>query len=66
MIKVMSNSSPIIGLSIIGQLRLLWEMFDVYIPCAVYNEIVCDKNDDDFGKRELENAVFIGAWHVSL
>jgi predicted nucleic acid-binding protein len=40
MIKVMCNASPIIGLSILGKLNLLWEMFEVFIPEEVYNEVV--------------------------
>jgi predicted nucleic acid-binding protein len=35
MAKIICNSSPIIGLSIIDKLNLLWEIFDeVYIPEA--------------------------------
>lgn len=40
--KAICNTSPIIGLSIIGHLELLWELFDIYIPQEVYNEVVND------------------------
>lgn len=41
MIRVVCNSSPIIGLSKIGKLDLLWTLFDeVMIPEAVFEEIV--------------------------
>ncbi len=41
MAKIICNSSPIIGFSLIGKLNLLWEIFDeVYIPEAVYQEVV--------------------------
>jgi predicted nucleic acid-binding protein len=39
-ITVVSNSSPIIGLSKINKLNLLWELFDeVYITSEVFKEI---------------------------
>lgn len=41
MIKIVCNSSPIIGLCIIKKLNLLWELFtEVYITEEVYKEIV--------------------------
>ena len=41
MIRVVCNSSPIIALSKIGKLDLLWTLFDeVMIPEAVFEEIV--------------------------
>ncbi len=40
MIKVIVNSSPIIGLVKIGKLDLLWLLFDqIYIPTEVFKEI---------------------------
>ena len=57
MIDVVCNSSPIIALSIIGKLDLLWELFNVYIAREVYNEIVNNNNLKGFGKNELEEAV---------
>ena len=42
-IRVMCNTSPIIGLMTIGRLSLLWELFEtVYIPEAVYDELCAD------------------------
>lgn len=55
--KAICNTSPIIGLSIIGHLELLWELFDIYIPQEVYNEVVNDGSDRAIGKHELRNAV---------
>lgn len=41
-IKAICNTSPIIGLSIVGRIDLLWELFDIYIPQEVYNEVVIE------------------------
>lgn len=57
MIKVVCNASPIIALSEIGQLNLLYEMFDVYITKEVYNEILSGEEGNDTGKEELIEAV---------
>ena len=41
--KVISNSTPLIALSRIGELELLHSLFDnIIIPCAVYNEVVLE------------------------
>jgi len=37
MMKVICNTSPILALSMIDKLHLLWDMFDVFIPLEVYN-----------------------------
>ncbi|MBM4765131.1 DUF3368 domain-containing protein [Bacillus sp. B15-48] len=58
--KAICNTSPIIGLSIIGRLELLWELFDIYIPEEVYNEIVNEGSEQAIGKQELRNAVAKG------
>ncbi|MDC3416823.1 DUF3368 domain-containing protein [Aquibacillus salsiterrae] len=58
--KAICNTSPIIGLSIIGRLDLLWELFDIYIPQEVYNEIVNEGSEQAIGKQELRNAVAKG------
>lgn len=58
MIRVVCNSSPIIGLSKIGQLGLLWEIFhEVIIPEAVFREVVYGNTDQHEGAYELEKAV---------
>ncbi len=58
MIKVICNSSPIIGLSVIGKLNLLWEIFDeVIIPKEVYREVVEANLQNNYGSKELEKAV---------
>lgn len=60
MIKAISNTSPIIGLSMIDHLHLLWELFDIYIPQEVYNEVVLQSSENAIGKIELKNAVAEG------
>ena len=55
MTKVVCNSSPIIGLSIIKKLNLLWEIFyEVYITDEVYKEITVDDNIKKTGAKELQ------------
>lgn len=58
MIKVVCNSSPIIGLSIIKKLDLLWDIFDeVYITEEVYREITIDEKIKRIGAKELSEAI---------
>ncbi|EHQ88431.1 hypothetical protein [Desulfosporosinus youngiae] len=58
MIRVVCNSSPIIGLSTIGKLDLLWTLFDdVMIPEAVFEEIVYGNLVRYTSAIELEKAV---------
>lgn len=58
MIKVVCNSSSIIGLSVIGKLNLLWEVFDeVIIPEEVYREVVEASLNNNYGAKELKEAV---------
>lgn len=58
MIRVICNSSPIIGLSLIGKLNLLWEIFDeVIIPKEVYREVVEANSYNNYGAKELREAV---------
>lgn len=61
MIRVICNSSPIIGLSLIGKLNLLWEIFDeVIIPKEVYREVVEANSYNNYGAKELREAVEYG------
>ena len=57
MIKIVCNTSPIIGLSSIDKLDLLWEMFDTIIPKEVYNEVISGSETKISGKEELTKAV---------
>lgn len=59
MIKAISNTSPIIGLSMIGHLELLWKLFDVYIPQEVYNEVVVESSGNAIGKPEIGAKIVI-------
>ncbi|MBO0589494.1 DUF3368 domain-containing protein [Sporosarcina sp. E16_8] len=59
--EIVTNSTPIIGLSILGQLHLLAELFEqVYVPTAVYQEIVHSDSPRQYGKKELERLVSRG------
>lgn len=56
--KIIINSTPIISLSIIGKLSLLHELFEeVYVPEAVYQEIVNGKSKKKYGRKELQKSV---------
>ena len=57
MIKVVCNTSPIIGLSSIDKLNLLWEIFETIIPKEVYNEVISGNETKISGKKELMKAV---------
>lgn len=55
--EIICNSSPIIGLSAINRLNLLWELFDkVIIPNEVYLEVQNAKTNRA-GVEELKQAV---------
>ena len=66
MIKVVCNASPIIGLSEIGHLNILYEMFDVYITKEVYNEILSGQEGSDTGSEELIEAVDEIGWIAGI
>lgn len=56
--RVIVNSSPIIALSMIHQIELLWTLFDeVIVPEGVYHEISVSAGKNNYGKAELESAV---------
>jgi predicted nucleic acid-binding protein len=62
--RVVSNSGPIIGLSKLSLLNLLWEIFDeVYVVNEVYNEIVIEGSDMP-GSKGLKDAVEKG--HIKV
>ena len=55
---VITNTSPIIALSMIGRLPLLWELFDkVYVPKAVISELTSSIHETDYGRKEIIEAV---------
>ena len=57
MISAIINASPIIALSILNKLDLLWQIFDkVYIPQTVVNEIL-SPSGKTIGKQELKSAI---------
>lgn len=59
--KIIMNATPIISLSIIGRLSLITDLFDeIYIPKAVYREIVNSESNQDYGKNELRQAIEVG------
>ena len=58
-LKVISNTTPIIALSSIGQLELLKKMYGkVYLPQAVYDEIMI-KKDSTAAKEIISNESWI-------
>lgn len=58
-IRVVSNSTPLIALSKINQLALLKEYFsEVYIPKAVYREVVV-QGGKLYGAEEVNNLEYI-------
>ncbi|KXH81973.1 DUF3368 domain-containing protein [Sporosarcina sp. HYO08] len=63
--KIITNSTPVIGLSMIGKLSLLNELFDeVYVPEAVYNEIVNGRSNRKYGKEELKGLIEEGSFSL--
>ncbi|GEN35955.1 DUF3368 domain-containing protein [Aneurinibacillus danicus] len=58
MARIISNTSPLIALSKIHQLHLLWELYDqVFISEAVYQEIMASADEQSSGKAEVDQAV---------
>jgi len=57
---VVSDTTPLIGLSSIGRLELLRELFEeVYIPQAVFNETVTHGREESRAKREVAGSDWI-------
>ncbi|WP_164667788.1 DUF3368 domain-containing protein [Virgibacillus doumboii] len=55
---IITNTSPVIALSMIEKLSILWELFDkVYVPEAVFKELTSSFDENDFGRREIVEAV---------
>ena len=62
---VVSNSSPLIGLSAIGQLELLKYFYQtIYIPESVYDEVTGSTNR--IGASEVKNALWFEKRRISL
>lgn len=58
MSKIISNTSPLIALSMINQLQLLWFLFDdVFIPTSVYNEVCAPIDESAPAKKQVVQAV---------
>lgn len=56
---VVSNSSPLIGLSAIGKLDLLESLYQtIYIPESVFREVVLE-GKSRVGEKEIKNALWI-------
>jgi predicted nucleic acid-binding protein len=63
--KIVSNSSPIIALSIIDKLSLLNDLYsEIFVPGAVYNEVVRKARVNKIGCLELEKAINNGKIHI--
>jgi predicted nucleic acid-binding protein len=53
MLTAVTNSSPLIALSMIGQIDLLFEIFHkVYIPEAVYHEVASSESRNQHGRKD--------------
>jgi len=62
---VVSNTTPLIGLAMIGQFDLLRHLFrEIYIAEAVYNEVVIAGRDEGGAKREVSHAAWINRTRV--
>ena len=57
---VVSNTTPLIGLAVIDQFNLLQQLFtEIYIPQAVYDEVVVAGHELEGAKHEVSNATWI-------
>lgn len=57
---VVSNTTPLIGLAIIEHFSLLEQLFgEIYIPQAVFNEVVVAGHEIGGAKSEVTNATWI-------
>lgn len=55
---IITNTSPIIALSMIHSLPLLWKLFDkVYVPEAVVKELTSSFGENDYGRTEILEAI---------
>lgn len=60
-IKVICNTSPIIGLMSINRLALLWQLFDkVFIPQAVQKELCANTTEHQQEIEEIEQCILQG------
>lgn len=58
--KVVSNTTPLIGLASIGRFDLLRQFFgELFIPKAVYDEVVVSGREEGGAKREVSAADWI-------
>lgn len=61
MSRIITNTSPIIALTMIRKVHLLWELFaEVYIPKAVIKELTESTNALDYGRQEIMEAIELG------
>ncbi len=52
--EIITSTSPIIALSMVGRLPLLWELFDkVYVPKTVIHELTSSAHESDYGRKEI-------------
>ena len=64
-IKVICNTSPIIGLMSINRLYLLWQLFDeIYIPQAVQKELCANSIEHPQEVEEVESYILEGKFTV--
>lgn len=64
-IRVICNTSPVIGLMSIHRLELLWQLFDeVFLPQAVYDELCADSLRHASEAEKVKNAVEAGKFKI--
>lgn len=64
-VRVVCNTSPIIGLVSINRLPLLWQLFDeIILPEAVYNELCADSVHHQAEVEEIQDCVLSGRFKV--
>lgn len=64
-LRVMCNTSPIIGLVSINRLSLLWELFDeIILPEAVYNELCADSIHHQAEVEQIRKCILEGKLQV--
>ncbi len=63
--KVVSNTTPLIGLASIGRFEILHRLFgEIYIPQAVYHEAVVQGREQGGAKREVLAAAWVKVLRV--
>jgi uncharacterized protein len=58
--KIISNTTPLIGLASIGKFELLQQLFEtIIIPQAVYDEAVVSGREKGGAKQEISSSEYV-------